>query len=141
MKIIVKPEVGWRKVVFQIDDEVFEKIKEIAEKHGFRLDEALKIILLGEFLDKSINVNVEEMREEVRKLEEKFYEVEGKWSPLKFASYGIAMDNQNLAIQLSGLVAENKRLRKMLGKKEKDYIEIEELIHCYLQFEGNKNKR
>jgi len=34
MKVVVKPEVGWRKVVFQIDDETF-KNKKIAEKHGF----------------------------------------------------------------------------------------------------------
>ncbi|AHF79940.1 hypothetical protein [Thermococcus paralvinellae] len=141
MKIVVKPEVGWRKVVFQIDDETFEKIKKIAEKHGFRLDEALKIILLGEFLNENTNMDVKKLREEVRKLEEKLYEIEGKWSPLKFASYGIAMDNQNLAIQLSGLVAENKRLRKMLGKKEKDYREIEKLIHCYLQFEKRERSK
>jgi len=113
------------------------RIRRLLKSTGFRLDEALKIILFREFLNENTNMDVEKLREEVRTLEEKLYEIEGRWSPLKFASYGIAMDNQNLAIQLSGLVAENKRLRKMLGKK-KNYREIEKLIHCYPQFEKGK---
>ncbi|USS40715.1 hypothetical protein NF865_00285 [Thermococcus aggregans] len=51
---------------------------------------------------------------------------------MKFISCGVAADNKNLAIQLSGLIAENRRLRKILGKEERDYTSIEKLIRYYL---------
>lgn len=136
MKIVVRPKVGWRKVTFQIEDETFNQIREICMRHGFRVEEGIKIILLGEFLDYDPGEDVEALRKEVKELEERLYNLEGKWSPLKFSSYGIALDNRNLAIQLSGMIAENKRLREMLGKEKKDYSEIEKLIHYYLSLES-----
>jgi len=138
MKITVRPRRGWRKVTFKIPDETFERIKELSKRYGFRVDETLRIILLQEYL-KDDNGNEEALKkleEEISKTEKELYHLEGKWSPLKFTTYYLAMDNQNIAIQLSGMIAENKRLRKMLGKPERDFSEIERLIHYYLSFEG-----
>ncbi|WP_461863465.1 hypothetical protein [Thermococcus sp.] len=136
MKIVVRPESGWRKVTFNIPDEVFERISELGERYGFRMDRVLRIILLGGFIEDEESGDFEELEKEIDSLERELYELEGKWSPLKFKTYYIAMDNQNLAIQISGLIAENKRLRKMLGKEDKDYSEIERLIHYYMGFES-----
>ncbi len=138
MKIVVKPEVGWRKIVFKIPDDHFEKIKRFEEKYGFRLDKILRIIILRGFVDYRGDVNFQELEKEIESLERELYELEGKWSPLKFRTYYLAMDNQNLAIQISGLIAENKRLRKILGKPERDYSKIEELIHYYMGFDSRE---
>ncbi|WP_099210946.1 ribbon-helix-helix domain-containing protein [Thermococcus henrietii] len=133
MKITVWAKGRWRKVSFTIPDDLWRRIEEVSKKHGFRIEEALRVILLDGYVDEE--VNDEELRrieEEINGLEEKLYELEGHWSPLKFKTYYSAMDNQNLAIMLSGMIAENKRLRKMLGMPERDYSKVEELIHYYM---------
>ncbi|NJF24836.1 hypothetical protein [Thermococcus sp. Bubb.Bath] len=138
MKITLRSKGSWRKVTFKIPDETFERIEELSKRYGFRVDETLRIILLHGYIEKREESAEEfkELEEEISALERELYELEGKWSPLKFTTYYLAMDNQNLAIQLSGMIAENKRLRKMLGKPERDFSEIERLIHYYLSFEG-----
>ncbi|ASJ03091.1 hypothetical protein A3L09_07405 [Thermococcus profundus] len=138
MKITVRPSRGWRKVVFKISDKTFERIERLSKRYGFRTDEALRIILLHGYVERGEgNEGVfRELEEEISELERELYELEGKWSPLKFKTYYLAMDNQNLAIQLSGMIAENRRLRKMLGKPERDFSEVEGLIHYYLSFGG-----
>ncbi len=138
MKIVIKPEVGWKKVVFKIPDNQFGKIKKLGGKYGFRIDKLLRIILIGGFIDYQDNSNFQDLEREIESLERKLYELEGKWSPLKFRTYYLAMDDQNLAIQISGLIAENKRLRKILGKPERDYSKIEELIHYYMGFDSRE---
>ncbi len=138
MKITVRSKGSWRKVTFKIPDETFERIEEISKRYGFRVDEALRIILLHGYLEESSESeeSLEKLEEEISRTEKELYHLEGKWSPLKFTTYYLAMDNQNIAIQLSGMIAENKRLRKMLGKPERDFSEIKGLIHYYLSFEG-----
>ena len=138
MKVVVRPKSGWRKVTFSIPDDVYEKIVSLGEKYGFRMDRVLRIILLGGFIENEENADFTELEKEIGRLERELYDLEGKWSPLKFRTYYIAMDNQNLAIQISGLIAENKRLRKMLGKEKRDYSEIEELIHYYMGFDSRE---
>ncbi len=146
MKVVVRPEHGWGRVTFEVDDEKWVKLKGIAEKYKFRLDEVLRIILKGEIKKQNRTTpqsqtrgNVEDMEElekEIEDMEKRLYELEGKWSPLKFKAYYIALDNQNLAIQLSGMIAENKRLRKQLGLEEKDFSKLEGLMHYYMGFES-----
>ncbi|AMQ17982.1 V-type ATP synthase subunit I domain-containing protein [Thermococcus peptonophilus] len=137
MKVVVKSKRGWRKVTFNVPDETFEQIMELAKRYGFRPDEVLRIILLHDYIDfREGETDIENLEREISELERKLYELEGKWSPLRFRTYYLVLDNQNLGIQLSGMIAENKRLRKILDKPEKDYTNIEELIHYYLSFEG-----
>ncbi|NJE76106.1 ribbon-helix-helix protein, CopG family [Thermococcus sp. ES12] len=139
MKLTVRPKKGWRRVTFRIPDEIMERIKELCERYGFRVEEAIRIVLLHGYLEDDPNANqetFERLKEEISRLEKELYELEGKWSPLKFRSYYIALDNQNLAIQLSAMIAENRRLRERLGLPERDYSEVEKKIHYYLNFGG-----
>ncbi|MCD6372578.1 MAG: hypothetical protein J7L37_03400 [Thermococcus sp.] len=137
MKIRVRPKNGWRRITFKISDETFEKIRELCERYDFGVEEAIRIILLHGYLEDDPRANeetFERLREEISHLEKELYELEGKWSPLKFKTYYIALDNQNLAIQLSRMIAENKRLRKRLRLPMRDYSGIEEKIHYHLNF-------
>ena len=139
MRIVVKPERGWRGITFNVPDETFERIEGLAERYKFRLDEVLRIILLHGYTE-GIEGDIEALEREIDELERKLYRVEGDWSPLKFRAYYIAMDNQNLAIQLSGMLAENRRLRKQLGLPFETNQEVEEKIHYYLNFEENAHR-
>ena len=134
MKIVVRARGSWRKVVFKIPDEVWERIEETCREHGFRIDEALRIILLDGYIDgeKPSEEDIKAVEERIKALEKELYELEGKWSPLRFKMYYSALDNQNLAIQVSGMIAENKRLRKILGLPERDFSKAEELIRYYM---------
>ncbi|WP_342764388.1 hypothetical protein [Thermococcus sp. M36] len=126
-----------RKVSVEIPDAVFRRVEEIARKYGFRTEEAIKILLMGDFLRDTENVTdvkLRELEEKMDDLERKLYELEGKWSPLKFRTYYLAMDNQNLSIQLSAMIAQNRRLREKLGLPGRDYGEIVKKIRYYLNF-------
>jgi len=135
MKVTVWAKGRWRKVHFNVPDELWKRIEETCRKNGFRTEEALRIILLDGYLDEEVDEEeLAELEEEINRLEERLYELEGHWSPLKFRTYYSALDNQNLAITLSGLIAENRRLRKMLGLGERDFSKAEELIHYYMSY-------
>jgi small-conductance mechanosensitive channel len=135
MKITVKSRSRWRRVTFNVPDDTFERIRKLAKRYGFRMDEVLRIILLHGYINHTENAeDPEKLEAEISELERELYELEGKWSPLKFKTYYLALDNQNLGIQLSGMIAENRRLRKMLGKPERDFSEVERLIRYYLSF-------
>ncbi|NJE10447.1 hypothetical protein [Thermococcus sp. MAR1] len=141
MKLTVRPKKGWRRVTFRILDETFEEIMELCERYDFRPEEAVRIILLHGYLDDDPEANetaFKRLKEEIARLDAELYELEGKWSPLKFRSYYIALDNQNLAIQLSAMIAENKRLRERLGLPKRDYSEVEKKIRYYLNFGGKE---
>ncbi len=131
-----------RKVSLEIPDRDFRRIEEIAEKYGFRIEEAVKILLTGDFLEDEEGITderLEELEARMSELEGKLYGLEGKWSPLKFRTYYLAMDNQNLAIQLSAMIAQNKRLREKLGLPPRDYERVIEKIQYYLNFGGEVN--
>ncbi|WP_048148625.1 hypothetical protein [Palaeococcus ferrophilus] len=139
MKVIVSSGKRWeRKVTVDIPEGLFLRIERLAGKYGFRTEEALKILLTGDFLENSEEITdekLEELEKEVEQLERRLYKLEGKWSPLKFRTYYLAMDNQNLSIQLSAMIAQNKRLREQLGLPKKNYEMVVEKIHHYLSFE------
>lgn len=139
MKIVVRPERGWGRVTFKVPDETFEEIKRLAEEYGFRLDEVLRIILLHGYTE-GAEGDIEALDGKIAELERKLYRLEGDWSPLRFRAYYLAMDNQNLAIQLSGMLAENRRLRERLGLPFERNPEVEEKIHYYLSFEEDSVK-
>jgi len=140
VKIVVRPERGWGKVTLNVTDDSWRKLCELAERYKFRLDELILLVINGE-IDGSeppgeSGTDIKELEDEIEEMEKRLYEIEGKWSPLKFKAYYIALDNQNLAIQLSGMIAENRRLRKQLKLKQRDFSDIEELMHYYMGFES-----
>ncbi len=140
MKIVVRPKRGWSRVTFNVPDEMFEETKRLAGEYRFRLDEVLRIILLHGYTE-GAEGDIEALEMEIEELERKLYRLEGNWSPLRFRTYYLAMDNQNLAIQLSGMLAENKRLRKQLGIPFKENPEVVEKIHYYLSFKKDSVKK
>jgi len=142
MKIVIRPERRWGKVTIEVADENWEKLRELAKRYKFRLDEVIRLIIDGEIQegeereDTMDQQDIQELEKEIEDMEKRLYDLEGKWSPLKFKAYYIALDNQNLAIQLSGMIAENKRLRKQLGLEERDFSNVEKLMHYYMGFES-----
>jgi len=135
VQVVVTSGRRWGKITIEVADETFERVRRIARRYGFRLEDAVKILLRGDFIDDETYVSDEELEalhREVESLEEELYELEGKWSPLKFKTYYLAMDNQNLAIQVSAMIAQNRRMRRILGMDEKDFSRAEELIHYYM---------
>lgn len=142
MRIVIKGEGRWKKISLELPPELEETLRSLAEEYGFTFEETLKILLKGDFLDTEEDVNRETLQlllERALALEKQLYELEGKWSPLKFKTYYLAMDNQNLAIQLAAMIAQNKRLREKAGLPSRDYGEIEKKIHYYLNF-GKKGE-
>ncbi|WP_297487795.1 hypothetical protein [Thermococcus sp.] len=134
MRIIVRSKRDRRKVVLKMPDESFRRLETLLSEYGFRLDALLLDLARTESIDVPAvsDGELKSLSEEVSRLEEEVYKLEGKWSPLRFKTYYIVQDNRNLSIQLSGMIAENKRLRKTLGLEEKDWSEAEELIRYYL---------
>ncbi len=142
MKIVINSgkRLEW-KINLEIPDEDFKKIERMAEKYGFRTEEAVKILITGDFIEDKEGITdgrLKELEVKMNELERKLYELEGKWSPLKFKTYYLAMDNRNICIQLAAMIAQNKRLREKLGLPPKDYTTIIEKIHYYLNF-GESN--
>ncbi|ASJ16957.1 hypothetical protein A3L04_07655 [Thermococcus chitonophagus] len=130
MKVVFKAS-RWNKVSIDVP----EKALKMIEKSDFELIEVIKAICNGELENEFLNDNFEK----IEKLEKELFELEGRWSSIRFKAYQLALDNKNLAIQLSGMIAENARLRKMLGLEEGDYREAKELIKRYLVFSGTEN--
>ncbi len=139
MEVVIRPESGWGKVTLKIRDDNWRKLKELAEIYRFRIDEIIRLIIDGEISgeeEEGRKEDIEKLEKEIEEMERRLYDLEGKWSPLKFKAYYVALDNQNLAIQLSGMIAENRRLRKQLGLPEKDFSKLEALMHYYMGFES-----
>ncbi|USS40716.1 hypothetical protein NF865_00290 [Thermococcus aggregans] len=55
-------------MVLDIPDEVFKKIRHYSEKYGFRVEESIKIILRGGFLEEPEG-DIENLKEEVSQLQ------------------------------------------------------------------------
>ncbi len=145
MRIVLSTGGRWKKLRITVDRETLKRVKEMARKYGFRVDDAIKMLLRGDFIEdvppEATDEAIEELKHKAEVLKKELYELEGKWSPLKFKTYYLAMDNQNLAIQLSAMIAHNKRLRKSLGMEERDYSGLEEKIHYYLNFRETGRER
>jgi len=138
LKVIVKGGKRWKRLTVEIPPEVEGRLRKLANDYGFTLVDVLKILLKGDFLENREGIrreDVDELQRKVFSLERELYELEGKWSPLKFKAYYLALDNRNLSIQLAAIIAQNKRLRKKLGLPKRDYSEIEGKIHYYLSFD------
>ena len=131
MKLIIKPEKGFGKIDVDLDDEIAGEIKRLSERYGLPVERVIEIALTSEFRKPS--GNIEELEERARELEKQVWELEREYAPLRFKAYGLSEDNKVLAIELSGLVAENSQLRRFLGMKPERNLELRKLISYYLQ--------
>ncbi|USS40543.1 hypothetical protein NF865_09635 [Thermococcus aggregans] len=131
MKLIIRPEKGFGKIEVELPDELAEKIKKLSERYRVSERKVLEIILFRSF--KEPETDVETLENEVRELEKKVAKLEKEWAPLRYKAYGISEDNKILAIELSGLLAENSQLKRFLRKKIERNLELRKLIQYYLR--------
>jgi len=131
VRLRVKPEKGFGKIEVEISDELWREVKGIGEKYNRSPEDVLKMILKGKFREPGGEYN--SLREEIRTLEKKVWELEKKWAPLRYKAYGVSEDNKLLAIELASLMAENFQLKRFLKKKTKASSELRRLISYYIQ--------
>ena len=131
MKLTIKPEKGFGKIEVELDEELAGEINRLSERYGVPVERVVEIALTGEFKEPS--GDLEELEERARELEKRVWELEREYAPLRFKAYGLSEDNKVLAIELSGLVAENSQLRRFLRMKPERNLELRKLISYYLQ--------
>ncbi|WP_297421704.1 hypothetical protein [Thermococcus sp.] len=131
MKLIIKPEKGFGRIEVELDSELAGEINRLSERYGVPVERVIEITLTGEF--KEPLRDLDELEEKARELEKRVWELEGEYAPLRFKAYGLSEDNKVLAIELSGLVAENSQLRRFLRLKLERDLELRKLISYYLQ--------
>ncbi|ADT84008.1 hypothetical protein [Thermococcus barophilus] len=131
MRLKIKPERGFGKIEVEINEDLWKKIEDLSERYKVGEDYILRIILTGEF--KTPNEDVQNLEKKVQELEKKVYELEKKWAPLRYKAYGVSEDNKILAIELSGLLAENTQLKRFLRKKVEPNFELRKLIEYYIR--------
>ncbi|AEC50927.1 hypothetical protein PNA2_0009 [Pyrococcus sp. NA2] len=128
MKVSFK-RTRWSKIVIDIPDHFIDACK----RFNFDPIEVMKQLFKeGITLEEVSMDEIKLMEKQIKELEEKLYELEGKWSSLRFRAYQLSLDNRNLAIQVSGLIAENRRLREIMNLPQRDFEEIEKLLRYYL---------
>ncbi|NJE62421.1 hypothetical protein [Thermococcus sp. 21S7] len=131
MKLIIKPNKGFGKIEVEINEELWGEIERLGERYGVSPERVIEIALAGEF--KEPKGDLGELERKVRELEEKTWELEKEYAPLRFKAYGLSEDNKILAIELSGLIAENSQLKRFLRMKPERNVELRKLISYYLQ--------
>ena len=131
MKLIIRPKRGFGKIEVELPNELAEKIKNLSKRYNVSEKKVLEIVLSGSF--KEPETDTETLENAVRELEKKVGRLEKEWAPLRYKAYGVSEDNKILAIELSGLLAENSQLKRFLRKKIERNPELRELIQYYLQ--------
>ena len=131
MKLIIRPKRGFGKIEVELSNELAEKIKNLSKRYNVSEKKVLEIVLSGSF--KEPETDTETLENAVRELEKKVGRLEKEWAPLRYKAYGVSEDNKILAIELSGLLAENSQLKRFLRKKIERNPELRELIQYYLQ--------
>ncbi|AEK73953.1 hypothetical protein GQS_10300 [Thermococcus sp. 4557] len=131
MKLIIRPNKGFGKIEVGINEELWGEIERLGERYGVSPERVIEIALKGEF--KEPKGDLEELEEKARVLEERTWDLEKEYAPLRFKAYGLSEDNKILAIELSGLIAENSQLKRFLRMKPERNVELRKLISYYLQ--------
>nr|WP_048056222.1 hypothetical protein [Pyrococcus sp. ST04] len=131
MRVVIKPNKGFGKIKAEISKDLYSEILSISEKFGVSPEEIIILALKGNF-KKPENVDLEKLEKEVQNLEKKVWELEKRYAPLKFKAYNLFEENKLLAIELSGLIAENVQLRRFLRKKVEVNKELRKIVNYYL---------
>ncbi len=131
MKLTIKPEKGFRKIDAELDEELADEISRLSERYGVPVERIIEAALTGEFREPT--GDIEGLEKKVKELEKKAWVLEREYAPLRFKAYGLSEDNKVLAIELSGLIAENSQLKRFLRLKPERNLELRKLISYYLQ--------
>jgi len=131
MKLTIKPDRGFGKIEVEIDEALWAEIEKLAERYGVPPERVAEIALIGEF--KESKGELEELERKAEELEKRVWRLEKEYAPLRYKAYGLSEDNKILAIELSGLIAENNQLRRFLRLPLNRNIELRKLISYYLQ--------
>ncbi|NJE53811.1 hypothetical protein [Thermococcus sp. 21S9] len=130
MKLTIKPDRGFGKVEVELG-ELSAEIEKLAERYGVPPERIIEIALTGEF--KKSKGELEQLEKKSEELEKKVWRLEKEYAPLRYKAYGLSEDNKILAIELSGLIAENNQLRRFLRLPPNRNLELRKLISYYLQ--------
>ncbi|WP_297535940.1 hypothetical protein [Thermococcus sp.] len=130
MKLTIKPDRGFGKVEVELG-ELSDEIEKLAERYSVPPERVIEIALAGEFRESK--GELEELERKVEELEKKVWRLEREYAPLRYKAYGLSEDNKILAIELSGLIAENNGLRRFLRLPPNRNLELRKLISYYLQ--------
>ncbi len=131
MKLIIKPEKGFGNIEVELDEELAGEIERLSERYGVSVERVIKTALTGEF--RKPQGDLEELEGRARELEKRVWELEREYAPLRFKAYGLSEDNKILAIELSGLVAENSQLKRFLRLRPERNLELRKLISYYMK--------
>ncbi|ASI98967.1 hypothetical protein [Thermococcus celer] len=131
MRLVIKPNKGLGKIEVELSGETWAEVERLSERYGVPPERIIEIALVGEF--KKPGGDLEELEGKAGELEKKTWELEREYAPLRFRAYGLSEDNKVLAIELSGLLAENSQLRRFLGLKPERNAGLRKLISYYLQ--------
>ena len=131
MKLKIKPDRGFGKIEVKLDENLWKEIEELAELYGVSPKRVVEIALTGNF--KEPKENVDKLEEKVKELEREAWKLEMEYAPLRYKAYGLSEDNKVLAIELTGLMAENNQLRRFLRLPLNRKAELRKLISYYLQ--------
>lgn len=131
MKLVIKPEKGLGKIEVELSAEIWGEIERLSESYGVPPEKIIEVALTGEFREPK--GDLEELERKVKELEEKVWELEKEYAPLRFKAYGLSEDNKILAIELTGLMAENNQLRRFLKLPLRRDPELRKLISYYMR--------
>ncbi|WP_010477455.1 hypothetical protein [Thermococcus zilligii] len=131
MKLIIRPEEGFGKIEVELDEGLEREILGLARRYGFSPERVVEIALTGEF--RGPEGDVDGLEERARELEKRVWGLEREYAPLRYRAYGVSEDNKILAIELSGLIAENNQLRRFLGLSPDRDPELRKLISYYMK--------
>ncbi|BAA29798.1 hypothetical protein [Pyrococcus horikoshii] len=131
MKVTIKPDKGFGKITFELDDYIANEILKLGEEFKVPIERILQIIIFSEF-KKPSSSNIEKAEEEIKKLEKKVWNLEMEFAPLKFKAYNVTQENKLLAIEVSGLLAENVQLKRFLKMKIDRNVELRKIISYYM---------
>ena len=128
-----------RKRKFAVRSETLSIVKRLAMEYGLSEEDIIRMAIKNEEVPQSGDLNeIKKLKDDIDKLNKRMFVLEGEWSAMKYKAHTLAMDNKTLAVVLTGLLSQNKTLRRQLGLK-REYDELRELTDYYLfQVKGSK---